>query len=59
MDMVLRETALQPVSEPDLSLGSFPESEVSCLHSVCHGQGREFYPTVTLKHFSYLSTLKI
>lgn len=59
MDMVLREIALQPVSESDLSLGSFPESEVFCLHPVCHGQGEEFYPTVILKHFFYLSTLKI
>lgn len=59
MEKVLRETALQPVSEADLSLGSFPESEKFCLHPVCHGQGEEFYPTVILKHFSYLSTLKI
>lgn len=57
MDKVLREIALQP--ESDLSSGSFPESEVFCLHPVCHGQGEEFYPTVILKHFSYLSTLKI
>lgn len=57
MDRVLREIALQ--LESDLSSGSFPESEVFCLHPVCHGQGEEFYPTVILKHFSYLSTLKI
>lgn len=59
MDMVLREIDLQPASESDLSLGSFAESEVICLHPVCHGQGEEFYPTQILKHFSYLSTLKI
>lgn len=59
MDKVLRETALQLVSESDLSLGGFPENEMFCLHPVCYGQGEEFYPTVILKHFFYLSTLKI